>query len=64
MQLYFMLDMRCDSLYQRYGIAVGPVSMGVLQGKRPAFDIWGKTVNLAARMEVASMSFLQCFVSN
>ena len=36
----------------RYGIAVGPVTMGVLPGERPMFDVWGKTVNLAARMEV------------
>ena len=35
----------------RYGIAAGPVMAGVLQGKTPMFDIWGKTVNLASRME-------------
>ena len=35
----------------RYGIAAGPVTAGVLQGKTPMFDIWGKTVNLASRME-------------
>jgi class 3 adenylate cyclase len=34
-----------------YGIAAGPVTAGVLQGKSPMFDIWGKTVNLASRME-------------
>ena len=34
-----------------YGIASGPVNAGVLQGKTPAFDIWGKTVNLASRMQ-------------
>jgi class 3 adenylate cyclase len=36
----------------RYGIAKGPVMTGVLPGKCPVFDIWGKTVNLACRMEV------------
>ena len=35
----------------RYGIATGPVTAGVLQGKAPMFDIWGKTVNLASRLE-------------
>ena len=35
----------------RYGIAAGPVTAGVLQGKTPMFDIWGKTVNLGSRME-------------
>ena len=35
----------------RYGVASGPVTAGVLQGKAPLFDIWGKTVNLASRLE-------------
>eukprot|EP00667_Euglena_gracilis_P000719 EG_transcript_719 len=35
----------------RYGLALGPLTAGVLQGKTPLFDIWGKTVNLASRME-------------
>eukprot|EP00667_Euglena_gracilis_P011028 EG_transcript_11244 len=35
----------------RYGLALGPITAGVLQGKAPLFDIWGKTVNLASRME-------------
>eukprot|EP00668_Euglena_longa_P028595 GGOE01035876.1.p1 GENE.GGOE01035876.1~~GGOE01035876.1.p1 ORF type:complete len:1162 (-),score=411.87 GGOE01035876.1:1521-4565(-) len=35
----------------RYGVASGPITAGVLQGKTPLFDIWGKTVNLASRME-------------
>eukprot|EP00667_Euglena_gracilis_P001451 EG_transcript_1451 len=37
-----------------YGIAAGPVTAGVLQGKNPMFDIWGKTVNLASRMQSTS----------
>ena len=36
----------------RYGLAVGPVTTGVLHGKCPSFDAWGGTVNLAGRMEV------------
>eukprot|EP00668_Euglena_longa_P026586 GGOE01033277.1.p1 GENE.GGOE01033277.1~~GGOE01033277.1.p1 ORF type:complete len:1140 (+),score=364.51 GGOE01033277.1:175-3420(+) len=35
----------------RYGVSDGPVTAGILQGKVPLFDIWGKTVNLASRME-------------
>ena len=35
----------------RYGVAMGPLTAGVLQGKNPQFDIWGSTVNLASRME-------------
>ena len=37
---------------RRSNIASGPVTVGVLPGKCPAFDVWGKTVNLASRMEV------------
>ena len=36
----------------RYGIATGHVMAGVLPGKCPLFDVWGKSVNLACRMEV------------
>jgi len=48
-----------------YGIASGPVIAGVLQGKSPMFDIWGKTVNLASRMEttgqpVSNLDVFQC----
>jgi len=42
----------------RYGIAKGPVTSGVLPGKCPSFDVWGKTVNLACRMEVETLHYL------
>ena len=35
----------------RIGIHVGPVMAGVIGSTRLAYDIWGDTVNLAARME-------------
>lgn len=35
----------------RAGVATGAVISGVLSLKRPAYDLWGETVNLAARME-------------
>eukprot|EP00667_Euglena_gracilis_P000689 EG_transcript_688 len=35
----------------RYGVSNGPATAGVLPGKVPLFDVWGKTVNLASRME-------------
>eukprot|EP00667_Euglena_gracilis_P033990 EG_transcript_57438 len=28
----------------RYGLAVGPITAGVLPGTTPSFDLWGKTV--------------------
>jgi adenylate cyclase len=38
----------------RIGIHVGPVVAGVVGSKKFAFDIWGDTVNVAARVEQAS----------
>jgi adenylate cyclase len=38
----------------RIGVATGAVVSGVLSLKRPAYDLWGETVNLAARMESSS----------
>lgn len=35
----------------RIGLHVGPVVAGVIGVKRPAFDCWGESVNLAARLE-------------
>ncbi len=35
----------------RIGIHVGPVVAGVIGVHRPAFDCWGESVNLAARLE-------------
>ena len=35
----------------RIGVATGGVIAGVLSLKRPAYDLWGETVNLASRME-------------
>jgi adenylate cyclase len=38
----------------RVGLHVGPVVAGVIGVQRPAFDCWGESVNLAARLEGAA----------
>jgi len=35
----------------RIGINTGPVIAGVMDGQRVSYDVWGDTVNVAARME-------------
>ena len=38
-------------LQMRIGIATGPVTAGVIGRAKISYDVWGDTVNLAARLE-------------
>lgn len=40
-----------NSFGLRIGISCGPLVCGVIGARKPVFDIWGDTVNLASRMD-------------
>uniref|UniRef100_A0A674F1X7 Adenylate cyclase type 1 n=1 Tax=Salmo trutta TaxID=8032 RepID=A0A674F1X7_SALTR len=49
----FLQDKRSsyNDFVLRVGINVGPVVAGVIGARRPQYDIWGNTVNVASRMD-------------
>ena len=38
------------------GVDIGPVVSGIIGAKKPHYDIWGKTVNVANYMEVTGVT--------
>ena len=49
--IHFQSEFTDENLLVFSGINVGPVVAGVIGVRKPLFDIWGNTVNVASRME-------------
>ncbi|ESO82178.1 hypothetical protein LOTGIDRAFT_135033 [Lottia gigantea] len=50
-QLQYVNEHSFNNFKMRVGINVGPVVAGVIGARKPHYDIWGNTVNVASRMD-------------
>ncbi|KAL3832406.1 hypothetical protein ACJMK2_024053, partial [Sinanodonta woodiana] len=50
-QLRYVNEHSFNNFKMRIGMNVGPVVAGVIGARKPHYDIWGNTVNVASRMD-------------